>query len=224
MMANVGLAGVPAAHLPGWRKGAAVSIEPVDIHRLDNLHEMVLIIDARLGPIAAKQARLAELAEHGVSTVLTASTALTVATQVRGLPRRLRVIGIDPLLMQIASPVQTVAGASVEESVWLRTIWPDREFVVVDDAVGMVFTRELLPIINEAVDFLHRGLTPNEIDQAVSLGLNYPRGPFEWARLFGWESVAEGLLALQDMYGPRFAPHPWIRAQVGIGFGMEREW
>lgn len=205
--------GAPVAHLPGWQRGAASLVVPE--HEWDASFQQGALIDAATGPLDAKRQRLQRWDASGVRRVISAATTATVAAQQHWTGDHLHIIGIDPLLMAAGGHIVTVAGANADDLDWLNTLWPDRDFVGIADAVGHIFTRELLPIINEAADFIARGVTPHDINQATKLGLNYPRGPFQWAELFGWEAVYWGLTALEDMYGPRFRPHPWIRAQVG---------
>lgn len=89
---------------------------------------------------------------------------------------------------------------------------------VVPDVVGFVSTRIVAGIINEACFAWGEGVsTPAEIDTAMRLGTNYPRGPFEWLEAIGAARVLLLLqrLALTDL---RYAPAPQLQqiAQHGI--------
>lgn len=47
---------------------------------------------------------------------------------------------------------------------------------------GFIFPRTIVQIINEAYFALHEGVaTKEDIDRAMKFGVNYPKGPFEWA-------------------------------------------
>jgi 3-hydroxybutyryl-CoA dehydrogenase len=47
---------------------------------------------------------------------------------------------------------------------------------------GFVFPRTIVQIINEAHYALEENVaTKNDIDRAMKFGVNYPKGPFEWA-------------------------------------------
>lgn len=47
---------------------------------------------------------------------------------------------------------------------------------------GLVLGRLLATLLNEAVDLVDQGMTtPDELDLAMRKGVNYPRGPLEWA-------------------------------------------
>lgn len=210
---DVFIFGAPAVHLPGWQSGSAHRIMPENGSAAPHPHAN--LIDAALGPLEGKRERLQLWAHSGATRVLSASTTATVAAQESWVSARMHIVGIDPLLMAAGGQTVTVAGANAGDLEWLQSLWPDRTFVGVADAIGQVFSREILPIVNEAVDFVARGVPQDDIDRGTKLGLNYPKGPLEWAELFGWDAVYWGLAALADMYGPRFRPHPWIRAQVG---------
>ncbi len=181
-----------------------------------------LVLEVSLGPLGPKRDRLLSLRDVGVSRIVSAATTATIAAQRQWLGDTVPMTGCDPLLMLAGGRVQTVSAGDHEALALLDRIWPEWEFTSVADSIGMVFSREILPIINEAVAFFEHGVSTEDINQGTKLGLNYPRGPLEWAEMFGWSSVYWGLRALEDMYGPRFRPHPWIRRKVGSSL-LERE-
>lgn len=58
---------------------------------------------------------------------------------------------------------------------------------------GFIFPRTIVQIINEAYCALADGVASKEdIDRAMKFGVNYPKGPFEWAE--GREEVVRALL------------------------------
>jgi len=73
-----------------------------------------------------------------------------------------------------------------------------------------ILARVLVGIINEAMWALHDGVASSQdIDIAMRLGTNYPRGPIEWANLIGDNKVQELLYALNETVADnRFAPPP----------------
>jgi len=53
----------------------------------------------------------------------------------------------------------------------------------------------------------------------VTLGLNYPNGPFRFGDVLGPHRVLEVLAAMHRIYGdPRYRPNIWLsrRAKLGI--------
>lgn len=73
--------------------------------------------------------------------------------------------------------------------------------------------RTLAMLVNEAVDLVHRGeATAEDVDTAMRLGTNYPRGPIEWGAQIGFEVVADQLAALDRAFpGGRYRPSPALQ-------------
>lgn len=58
---------------------------------------------------------------------------------------------------------------------------------------GFIFPRTIVQIINEAYFALEEGVASKEdINRAMKFGVNYPKGPFEWAE--GREKIVSTLL------------------------------
>ncbi len=70
--------------------------------------------------------------------------------------------------------------------------------------------RTLAMLVNEAVDLVARGeATPEDVDTAMKLGTNYPKGPIQWGREIGFERIDTWLRALDAAYpGGRYRPSP----------------
>ncbi|HEY7722643.1 MAG TPA: 3-hydroxyacyl-CoA dehydrogenase NAD-binding domain-containing protein [Pedococcus sp.] len=73
--------------------------------------------------------------------------------------------------------------------------------------------RTLAMLVNEAVDLVHRGeATAADVDTAMTLGTNYPKGPIAWGREIGYAAVADQLAALDRAFpGGRYRPSPALR-------------
>jgi 3-hydroxybutyryl-CoA dehydrogenase len=70
--------------------------------------------------------------------------------------------------------------------------------------------RTVAMLVNEAVDLVHRGeASAEDVDTAMRLGTNYPRGPLEWGAEIGYAVVADQLAALDRAFpGGRYRPSP----------------
>jgi 3-hydroxybutyryl-CoA dehydrogenase len=79
---------------------------------------------------------------------------------------------------------------------------------------GLVLGRILSQIVNEAHFAVAHGVASAEdCDTAMRLGFNWPRGPFEWARVIGPERVVGMLDALHEHLGEeRYRVSPLLRA------------
>lgn len=88
-----------------------------------------------------------------------------------------------------------------------------KKVVVLEDVPGMVVTRTVARLVNEAVDALYRGDAEEEdIDTAMKLGVNYPKGPLEWGADLGFAYVLEVLDNLEDIYRDgRYRASPLLR-------------
>lgn len=77
----------------------------------------------------------------------------------------------------------------------------------------------LAPAINEAAYLLREGVaTREDLDKAVRLGLNWPKGPLEFADEFGIDAVVKALEAWASRTGfEEFAPDPLLREMASAG-------
>lgn len=84
----------------------------------------------------------------------------------------------------------------------------------VSDAPGLVLGRIVAQLANEAHFALAAGIaTRGDIDTAMELGFNYPRGPFDWTDLIGAERLVGILDALRTELGEeRYRVAPALRA------------
>ena len=70
-------------------------------------------------------------------------------------------------------------------------------------------------IVNEAFLTLSEGVASAEdIDRAMKLGANYPKGPFEWAEEIGAADIVRKLDALKQAYGDAYLAAPLLRERA----------
>ena len=90
---------------------------------------------------------------------------------------------------------------------------------IVTNPVG----RTLAMLVNEAVDLVARGeASAEDVDTAMELGTNYPKGPIAWGAEIGFDVIAAQLRQLDAAFpGGRYRPSPALsvhhsrRALVG---------
>lgn len=78
-----------------------------------------------------------------------------------------------------------------------------------DPALGEIILRRILVmLINEAADALYLNISSRDgIELAMTRGVNYPKGLFEWADEIGIRTVLKQLQDLQELYGEdRYRP------------------
>ena len=89
----------------------------------------------------------------------------------------------------------------------------------VDDVPGLVVMRTVAMLANEAADTVNQGVcTAADVDRAMLLGVNFPKGPLAWADALGVDKVATVLTHLAAAYGEdRYRVSPLIRRRVAAG-------
>jgi 3-hydroxybutyryl-CoA dehydrogenase len=93
-----------------------------------------------------------------------------------------------------------------------------KETVVVNEFPGFVTSRISALVGNEAFYMLQEGVgTPEEIDKAIKLGLNYPMGPFELGDLVGLDARLNNLKYLHEKLGEKYRPAPLLEKYVKAG-------
>lgn len=81
-----------------------------------------------------------------------------------------------------------------------------KKFQWTKDIPGFISCRIISMIVNEAYHTLEQGVsTKEEIDIAMKLGTNYPKGPFEWSEEIGLEKI-HALLAKLSKEDARYTP------------------
>lgn len=87
------------------------------------------------------------------------------------------------------------------------------------DTPGFVVNRILMPMMTEAIKVVEEGLaTPEEVDTAITLGLNHPMGPFT---LLDFTGVDVCYNVMEYFHGefrqPQYAPPQLIKQMVRAG-------
>ncbi len=150
--------------------------------------------------------------------LISSSVTVPAGTQASWLehPGRLAGFGAFPTLMNAPLAEIALAPATSPQTVpkvrdFFRMI--GKEVTVVQDRVGLVMPRILCALINEACFALTEEVaTPGDIDTAMKLGTNYPRGPLEWAASAGIRQVIAVLESLGRETGEeRYRVAPLLR-------------
>ncbi len=93
------------------------------------------------------------------------------------------------------------------------------------DSPGFIAQRIIAMIVNIGCSIAQsRTASPKDIDKAVTLGLNYPNGPFNFADVLGVQDIHRILVNMNKIYAdPRYRPNIWLtrRAQMGVSASTE---
>jgi 3-hydroxybutyryl-CoA dehydrogenase len=93
---------------------------------------------------------------------------------------------------------------------------------LIRDSPGFIAQRILAMVVNVSCEIAQRRIAaPEDIDDAVRLGLGYPFGPLELGDVLGGPTVLRILEALQRVSGDmRYRPSLWLRRRAGLGLPL----
>ena len=153
----------------------------------------------------------------------TNTSALSVTEMAGGTSRPEQVLGMHffnpPHLMKLVELVRGLETSDetvrVAEAVSHQMA---KETVLINESPGFVTSRVNALLGNEAFRMLQeRVASPEDIDKAVRLGLNYPMGPLEMADMVGLDTRLQVLKHLCRTLGERFRPTPIHLKYVSAG-------
>lgn len=138
------------------------------------------------------------------AVILSSSITVTASEQASWIRRPSRLVGISTMptllsqkLIELAPTIHTDKAVMARVQEFFARL--GKELAIVQDRIGMVMPRILCMLINEAFFALTEHIaSPQDIDLAMKLGTNYPRGPIEWADQIGIHSVVTILEAIHD--------------------------
>jgi 3-hydroxybutyryl-CoA dehydrogenase len=87
------------------------------------------------------------------------------------------------------------------------------------DSPGFIVNRILIPAMNEATFLVHEGVAdPEDIDKAITLGLNWPMGPLKLLDYVGLDThlnVTE--VFMEEFQDDKYRPSPLLKQMVRAG-------
>ena len=112
--------------------------------------------------------------------------------------------GADPMVRDGVIASLTAAGRTV---------------TAIHDSPGFIVQRIRAMVANLGCEIAQLGIaTPDDINTAMRLGLNYPQGPLELADAMGTDTVLAILRNLQAITGDdRYRPSQWLRRRALLG-------
>ncbi|MES2071799.1 MAG: 3-hydroxyacyl-CoA dehydrogenase [Pseudomonadota bacterium] len=134
-----------------------------------------------------------------------------------------RTLGVDSLLDcqgHVSLMSNPATGADIAQQARALLLQSGQGVSLIQDSPGFVAQRILACIVNIGCDMVQQGIcTPDDLDQAVQLGLAYPLGPLAWGDKLGASRILTILKNLLAYTGdPRYRPSLWLlrRAQLGL--------
>jgi 3-hydroxybutyryl-CoA dehydrogenase len=195
--------------------------------RLEDCAGAQLFLEAIAEDEAAKKALFARA--DGVfppGVVLASNTSSISITAIAAATRRPElVVGIHfmnpPPVMAL---VEVVRGLQTSDATWQGACDLARRLgktvVTSKDRPGFIVNRVLIPLLNEACFALEEGLaTPEDLDTAVTLGLNHPMGPLTLADFIGLDTcLAIAEVLHRGLGDDKYRPAPLLRQYVAAGW------
>ena len=139
-----------------------------------------------------------------------------------------RLVGFDglfvasgPAVTLVASPVLTPEIRAAAEKFFHGL---GRHVVWIEDSPALILPRIVAMLVNEAAFAVGEGVANDEtIDLAMKLGVNYPKGPFAWAKELGYRQVVAVLDHLLAEFGEeRYRTAPLLRRLARLAQLSER--
>jgi 3-hydroxybutyryl-CoA dehydrogenase len=158
------------------------------------------------------------------STLLVSALAATATEAASWTAHPARAVGyalLPPISVTAQVEFAPALQTDFEHAPRARRFWEELGFGVVrvPDSAGLVRPRLVCSLINQAVRALaETGISPEDLDTALTHGLNHPYGPLRWADEIGLDVVAGTLEALERHLGAeRYHPAPLLRQKVHAG-------
>lgn len=123
------------------------------------------------------------------------------------------VMGLVELTPSLSTTEETVAFARSFGERLGKTV------VVAKDHAGFIVNRLVIPYLCAAINLFDEGFASREdIDTAMTLGMNHPMGPLRLADLIGLDTVLQIAEVLHaEFRDPRYAPPPRLQRMVSAG-------
>jgi 3-hydroxybutyryl-CoA dehydrogenase len=190
-----------------------VWVSPADPHGHEVLSGLLRKLGARLetGPAPGANALIL------VTPI--GEDATTCAVEQKLDPRR--TVAADALFPLVKR--RTIMGTPLTEKAWRDAAHgllaaDGIPVTVCRDSPGFIAQRIVAMIVNIGCSIAQsRTAQPADIDRAVTLGLNYPSGPFQFGDTLGAGRVHQVLSAMHRIYGdPRYRPSIWLTRRARL--------
>ena len=194
--------------------------------RLGDLAGCELVIEAIVEELEAKRETFAAL--DGIvapeAVLATNTSALAVGKIAEATDRPERVVGMHFFNPAPVLPLVEIVRAerSSDEAVGAAYEWAERagkQPVRCNDTPGFIVNRVLIPLLNDCVRVLDEaGVTPEDLDTAMTNGAGWPMGPCALVDLVGIDIHIHASKALHEALGEdRMAPPERLREMAAAG-------
>ena len=186
----------------------------------------VLVVEAATENLDLKLQIFNDLDNHyNQSTILASNTSSISITQIASSTKRPnKVIGMHFMNpVPIMKLVEVIKGyeTDLETLEFINNITKqiNKIPVEVNDYPGFIANRILLPMINEAIESLHHGVSSvKNIDNIMKLGMGHPMGPLQLADFIGLDVCLSILDVMYEGFkSPKYVASPLLKNMVLAG-------
>lgn len=185
-----------------------------------------LAIEAATENLVLKTAIFKDLddfcSEHTILASNTSSISITQLAEATNRPSK--VIGMHfmnpvPLMKLVEVIKGKITSKEVTQTIMTLSKKLDKIPVEVNDFPGFIANRILMPMINEAMEALHDGVSGvHEIDTVMKLGMAHPMGPLQLADFIGLDVCLSILNVMHNGFkNPKYTPCPLLVSMVKEG-------
>jgi 3-hydroxybutyryl-CoA dehydrogenase len=174
-----------------------------------------LVIEAIVEELAPKRATFAELERVvGQDAILASNTsAIPIAQIAEATEHPERVIGMHFFNPAPVLPLVEIIRAekSSDEALDAAYEWAEqagKQPVRANDTPGFIVNRVLVPTLNECIRLLDEGITPEDLDKAMTMGVGWPMGPCALVDLVGVDIHIHAAEAMYEATGDERAKPP----------------
>jgi len=182
---------------------------------LEDLAGCDLAIEAIVEELEPKRETFAELERIvGPDAILASNTsAIPIAKIAEATEHPERVIGMHFFNPAPVLPLVEIIRAerSSDEAVNAAYEWAEqagKQPVRANDTPGFIVNRVIVPTLNECIRLLDEGVTPEDLDKAMTMGMGWPMGPCALVDLVGIDIHIHAAEAMYEATGDERAKPP----------------
>jgi 3-hydroxybutyryl-CoA dehydrogenase len=192
---------------------------------LEDLAGCDLVIEAIVEELEPKRETFAELERIvGPDTILASNTSAIPIHEIAAATKRPeRVVGMHFFNPAPVLPLVEIIRAeqSSDEAVNAAYEWAGqagKQPVRANDTPGFIVNRVLVPTLNECIRLLDEGITPEDLDKAMTMGVGWPMGPCALVDLVGVDIHIHAAEAMYEATGDeRARPPERLREMAAAG-------
>ncbi len=193
--------------------------------KLEDLAGCDLVIEAIVEELDPKLETFSELDRIvGPEAILASNTsALPIGKLAEATEHAERVVGMHFFNPAPLLPLVEIVRAerSSDEAVDTAYEWAEqagKQPVRCNDTPGFIVNRVLIPALNDCIRLLDEGITPEDLDKAMTKGVGWPMGPCELVDLVGVDIHIHAAEAMHEARGDeRMAPPERLREMAAAG-------